>query len=156
MRVHMCCPGCESKIKKTLERMKGRHGHAKSNSEWMLRRKEGIKSSERNRKKSRAMAIPISTRVKKFSLINTQVNAKAMEYQHQHHMLHKFSQLHLTITSSMGMMAMNIMAITILVTPLILLLLWIEELVMPLVMRILMLVPLCDAKVIMIYAYNLG
>ncbi|XP_019107256.2 heavy metal-associated isoprenylated plant protein 28 [Beta vulgaris subsp. vulgaris] len=23
MRVHMCCPGCESKIKKTLSRMKG-------------------------------------------------------------------------------------------------------------------------------------
>ncbi|KNA05815.1 hypothetical protein SOVF_186890 [Spinacia oleracea] len=26
MRVHMCCPGCESKIKKTLDRMKGVDG----------------------------------------------------------------------------------------------------------------------------------
>ncbi|XP_021718168.1 heavy metal-associated isoprenylated plant protein 28-like [Chenopodium quinoa] len=26
MRVHMCCPGCESKIKKTLDKMKGVDG----------------------------------------------------------------------------------------------------------------------------------
>ncbi|KAJ6416702.1 hypothetical protein OIU84_002552 [Salix udensis] len=69
MRVHMDCAGCETNIRKAIQKTRWsgwnryRHSHAESNSDGIARPEKGSESSEEDRKKSRAVAVPLQSRI---------------------------------------------------------------------------------------------